>query len=235
MPFDAPCNQTGLSPSIPPQLAESTFDQQLQPGYFNCLPVEVIQHIANKLTLPDALRLKQTCHNANNSIDQKIIEDLRHRIQFKNMKTVVHSSKYESLKSIYNSGKFDHFFKRYVYDQHSGLVKDPERVDIKCFLAIIELGNATTKYKDEKYTMYTGLFENGHVFLIAPRHSSSIEEDTNTNNPNKVLFNGNTYSVNIEAIYSGRSFQEVKKLINIVHSNTPLSKHISHILEHEYK
>ncbi|WBA82609.1 F-box protein [Endozoicomonas sp. GU-1] len=83
MPFDAPCNETGLSPSVPPQLAASTPDQQLQPGYFNCLPVEVIQHIANKLTLPDALRLKQTCHNANNSIDQKIIEDLRHRIQFK--------------------------------------------------------------------------------------------------------------------------------------------------------
>ena len=235
MTFSISSNQTGLLPRVTQQLAESTLGQQQQPGYFNYLPVEVIQNIAKKLALPDALRLKQTCRNANNSIDQKIIEDLMDRIQFKNMETVTHTSEYDSLKSCYNSSRFNHLIKRYVYDQNSGLVKDPERIDIKHFFAIMKLGNATTKYQEDTYTMYTGLFENGHVFLIAPRQASSIKEDTNTNNPNKVLFNGNASSVNIQAIYSGRNFQEVKKLINIVHSNTPLSKHISHILEHKYK
>ena len=231
--------EAGSLSRVLPQSVESTPSQQLQPGYFNWLPVELVQHIANQLTLPDALRLKQTCHNTHHSIDQRTIKELMCRIQFKNMETAADTdadaSKCENLKSFYNSGKFPHIYTRYEYDQNSGLVNNPERVNIERFFAIMKLDNATTKYQDEIYTMYTGLFENGHVFLIAPNDAFRIIEDPDTNNPNKILFNGNTFSVGVDAIYSGRSFQEVKKLINTVHSGTPLSNHITHILEHEHK
>lgn len=233
MPTNISNNQTGLLPTVLPQSVESTPSQQLQPGNFNCLSVEVIQRNANEPTQPNAPQLEQTCHNTNKSIDQRTIEDLRCRIQFKNMEAVAHASKYEELKSIYNSGRFANFYERYAYDQSSGFVNDSKRVDIKHFFAIMKLGNATTKYKDEIYTMYTGLFENGDVFLIAPREAFRIEEDPN--NPNKVLFNGDPFSLGLDAIYSGRTFEEVKELISKVHNNTPLSNHISHILEHEYK
>ncbi|USE35277.1 hypothetical protein [Endozoicomonas sp. SCSIO W0465] len=240
MPTNVSNNQTGLLPRVLPKSVESTPSQQLptpgqqlQPDDFNCLSVDVIHHNANELAQPNAIQLEQAGHNTNQSIDQRTIEDLRCPIQFKNMEAVENASKYEKLKSFYNTGRLDHFYKRYAYDESLGLVNDPKRVDIKKFYAIMKLCNATTKYQNEIYTMYTGLFENGHVFLIAPRESYRIEEDPN--NPNKVLFNGNTYSLGVDAIYSGRTFQEVKKLINIVHNNTPLSNHISHILEHEYK
>lgn len=157
------------------------------------------------------------------------------RIQFKNMETAEHAEECEGIKSLCNSDRFSHFYTRYAYDQNSGRVINPERVNVERFFTMMKLNNATTKYKNEIYTMYTGLFENGHVFLIAPRQSYRVVEDPNTNNPNKVMFSGDTLSVDANAIYSGISFQEIKKLIRLLHSNTPLSNHISHILDHEYR
>ncbi|MGO0305734.1 hypothetical protein ACTL6P_03830 [Endozoicomonas acroporae] len=224
-------NQTELLPKAPPQSANSTEDQQRQPGNFNYVPVEAIQTKANELAQPDELQLEQTCHNTNKSIDQRAIEDLQRPIQFKNMEAIVNPDKYKNFISIYNSGIFEHSYTRYEYDHRSGFNYEPKQVNIKNLYAIMNLSNTTLKYSDKVYPLLTGLFENGHVFLMAPRKACNIVEDPN--NPNNVLFKGDPSALRVDAIYSGRTFQEVENLIKIVHDNTPLSNHISHILEYE--
>ncbi|USE36713.1 hypothetical protein [Endozoicomonas sp. SCSIO W0465] len=216
-----------------PKAVESAQNQAEQPGYFNFFPVELIQAIARHLTLPDALRLKQACRRTNEAIDQRTIRPLMSQIQFKNMETLPRGSKYDDMIPWYNFCINHNYYKHYAYNQNTGLIENPESVNIENFFSILKLSNASTKYKDKMYTMCTGLFENGHVFLIAPRYTNSIEEDAN--NPSKVLFTGDPSKFDINAIYSGRSFQEVKKLINIIHQNDPIWSHIDHILDHQYK
>ncbi|WP_419832131.1 hypothetical protein [Endozoicomonas atrinae] len=72
-------NQTELLSRVQPQSVESPPSQQLPLGYFNCLPVEVIEGIAKKLTLPNVISLKQVCRLTNRSITDNIIDKAKTR------------------------------------------------------------------------------------------------------------------------------------------------------------
>ncbi|WP_419832039.1 hypothetical protein [Endozoicomonas atrinae] len=117
----------------------------------------------------------------------------------------------EGFKDLFNSPVFNHLFELNAFDPDKVGVITPAKPAIDCFFARLKLDNATSKYKEEKYEMYTGQLTSGEVFLVAPRNSRMICE--NTNDPTKILFNGNPSRININALYIGQSFEEIIELI----------------------
>ena len=183
--------------------------------YMNVLPDLVIRYIASKLALPDLLSFKQTCHQVNSCIGERIISEAKNKSYYKfelliQPPTETHDQLREELTSYFNGTLHTKDGNITVVHKGEMCIKSEE-------LEIVNIDAV-----DNEDVFYLGTLSNGRKFTFIDAGFTDQKDGYE-----RLIFKRG-----YKEIYIGNSYNEIIQLIQDRRSDA-LPRHVKRLLSHD--